>query len=127
MVTASAAGITTVCGVMRARTAAVEGAGQCGVSADVFRYLAAIVPATSTGRSVVTWTTTIATGANIAPIPAFKGLCPTVLRCHRWARRRLAADGEWAAAAHGGRRCEQLSIAGGPSTCTTINCDFAML
>ena len=64
-VIAAAAGIATVCGSMRARIAAVEAAGVCGVAADIFRYQAAVVPTTSTGRSVVTWTTTIAAGTSL--------------------------------------------------------------
>lgn len=61
-VVAAAAGIVFVCGSMRARTTAVEAAGVCGVAADVFRYLPAIIPATSTGRSSVTWIATITAG-----------------------------------------------------------------
>lgn len=59
-VVSAAVGVATVCPSMRQRTAAVETAGTCGVAADVFRYQAAIVPATSTGRSTVTWAPTIA-------------------------------------------------------------------
>ncbi len=66
LVTAAAAGIVTVCPSMRARTTAVEAAGTCGVAADIFRYQGGIVPATSTGRSTVTWTATVAANANIA-------------------------------------------------------------
>jgi type IV pilus assembly protein PilA len=66
-VTAGAANITTVCPQMRSRAAAVEGAGVCGVLADVFRYQAAIVPTSSVGAASLTWTPTIATNT---PIPA---------------------------------------------------------
>ena len=70
MVTASAAGAVTptVCTAAgtRQRTTAVEGAGACGVAADVFRYQGAIIPGSMTNRSVLTWTSTIATGTNIA-------------------------------------------------------------
>lgn len=59
LVTGTADGLADVCTEMRDRTAAVEGAGRCGVSADVFRYQANIVPTTLTYPGSVTWVPTI--------------------------------------------------------------------
>jgi type IV pilus assembly protein PilA len=65
LVTASAAGNTIVCTSMRDRTTAVEGAGLCGVRADVFRYQQGIVPTSATNRATVNWTATVSANANI--------------------------------------------------------------
>lgn len=67
-----AAGAATGLGVQctaartRDRTTAVEGAGTCGVAADVFRYQAAIVPTSMANRAAIVWTPTIAANAALA-------------------------------------------------------------
>ena len=60
------AGIAATCASVRARTIATEGAGVCGVAADIFRYQGAIVPTSIAGRSTVTWATAVAGNANLA-------------------------------------------------------------
>ena len=80
---ASAAGCSSqacVCTAVRARVAANEGAGTCGVQADEFRYQVAIdTGLTTTNRSQVTWKAPIATNTDIAvdSIGVQGALCPT--------------------------------------------------
>ena len=59
---ASAAGLAPACTIMEVRNAANPlGTGeQCGVTADLFRYQANIVPATNVGRGAILFSTTVA-------------------------------------------------------------------
>lgn len=62
----AAPGIATVCTAMRARAGALEGAGTCGVLADVFRYGAGILPTTTNNRTPVSWRSTVPGNADFA-------------------------------------------------------------